>query len=88
MSKTTQETVNSNLINKDDLTEVAVIVNSLRYLSGDMLEGYFYCYNPMNDNNDLLRCGYGYNRYRAYMDLIDDGIFRIEEELKKYGITI
>lgn len=85
---TTKQAVNSNLIDKDDLIGVAMIVNSLRYLSEDMLEGYFYCYNPTNNNDDLIRCGYDYNRYRAYMDLIDNGILRIEKELKRYGITI
>ena len=76
-------------VKKDDLIEIAQIINSLRYLSGDMLDDYFNCYkNPLCDVNDRMAIVWNFKRYGAYMTLLDDGILRVEAELKKLDITI
>ncbi|MCM1509081.1 MAG: hypothetical protein NC177_18375 [Ruminococcus flavefaciens] len=82
------ETVNTNLIDKDELAEVAVTINSLRYLCGDVVDEFFHKFNPAKSNEDLLYIGHCFSKYSAYMDLIDDSIRKVESQLTECGITI
>lgn len=76
-----------NPIEKDELTGIAELINDLEYLSGDILDKYFYSYNPTKSKEDLCAVGYDFERNRAYMDLIFRSICQISKELKQLGIS-
>ncbi len=76
-----------NPIEKDELTGIAELINDLEYLSGDILDNYFYSYNPTENKEDLCAVGYDFARNRAYMDLIFRSICQISKELKQLGIS-
>lgn len=75
-------------IEKDELIEIAIIVNYLRYISGDMLIDFFYQYNPDKSKEDEKYCIYYHNRYRAFAEIITSGIKQIDDFLIQHDITI
>lgn len=75
-------------IEKDDLVEIAIIVNYLRYISGDMLVDFFYQYNPDKCKDDEKYCIFYHNRYRALAEIITSGIKQIDDFLIQHNITI
>lgn len=76
-------------VEKDDLIGIAQIINSLKYLCGDMLDKYFWRYkDPCANKEESMAIAWDFKRYGAYMSVIDAGVTKIETELEKYGITI
>ena len=75
-------------IEKDDLIGIATIINSLIYISGDILEDYFYKLDPRRDKDNILFLPGQHERYRAYMDVVFSGIHEVGKILTENGITV
>lgn len=72
-------------IDKDELTLAAIQVDSLRYLSGDIMDDFFDLYDP-NNKEDAPSILYGFCRARAMGQAIFTMIYDLEQGLKRVGI--
>lgn len=76
-------------VEKDDLVTIAQIINSLKYLCGDMLDKYFWRYkDPCANKEESMAIAWDFKRYGAYMSVIDAGVAKIETELERLNIHI
>lgn len=75
-----------NMIDKDDLIGIAILVNSLQTLSGDLLQDYFEKLDTKTHDYDKMCIVYDFHRVKAYMDLLFNAICDINNELHKLNI--
>lgn len=72
-----------NMIDKDDLIGIAILVDALQILSGDLLQDYFEKLDPETKDYDKMCVVYDFPRVKAYMDLLFNAICDINNELHK-----
>ena len=75
-----------NMIDKDDLIGIAILVDALQILSGDLLQDYFEKLDPKTKDYDKMCVVYDFPRVKAYMDLLFNSICNINSELHKLNI--
>ena len=75
-----------NMIDKDDLIGIAILVDALQILSGDLLQDYFGKLDPETKDCDKMCVAYDFPRVKAYMDLLFNAICDINNELHKLNI--
>lgn len=75
-----------NMIDKDDLIGIAILVDALQILSGDLLQNYFEKLDPETKDYDKMCVFYDFPRVKAYMDLLFNAICDINNELHKLNI--
>lgn len=74
------------MIDKDELTESAVLLDSVMYLMQELTENYFTKLNP-NKSKDAFGIAWEFERYRAVTQAIYELIFRIQKDFEKNNIT-
>ena len=75
-----------NMIDKDDLIGIAILVDALQMLSGDLLQDYFEKLDPKTKDYDKMCVVYDFPRVKAYMELLFNAICDINNELHKLNI--
>ncbi len=78
--------VNRRGIDPDDIYELALYIEQIRYLMQDMIELYFYSCDP-NTKEGQISIIYDFPRYRAKAEIIDNIAFKIQNTLMNIGIT-
>ena len=76
----------SALIHPDELQEVVLLVDCLRYTVSDMGNGFFDCYNPREDREDMKCVAWEFNRNRARFGIIENLLYQIEQQLHDCGV--
>lgn len=76
--------MNENLIDRDELDEIAKNVMKMRCILQDITEGYFDKYNPENDK-DYFVILYDFKRNRIKADILSSCLFDMFNDLEKCG---
>ena len=79
------EKVKSHTIDKDDLTEIAGDIESLRTVFGDMLLEYFDRYDS-GIERDWVYIARDFKHYRSYANLCFNTLLQINQKLSEMGI--
>lgn len=77
-----------NMIDKDNLIGIAILIDSLQMLSGDLLQDYFEKLKPKTSEYDKMLMVYDFDRFKAYMNLLFNTICDINSEFHKLDIKI
>lgn len=72
-------------IEKDDLTDVARNLENLQYVLCDIAQDYFSAYDTKTEGGCTSIC-YEFERYRHYVEIAYDLLFRAVKELHSKGI--
>lgn len=76
-----------NSVDRDDLWHIRQIIDSLCYLMQYLTEDYFDKFDS-NDKADSYSILYEFNRFRAFTNVIFDGIRTVDKELDALKITM
>ena len=77
---------NNNLISKDNLIDVAICFDCIRYLVQDIDEEYFAKFDSGN-KDDVYKIAWEYNRNRARINAVNKLLYEIEQNFEANGIT-
>lgn len=73
-------------IDRDDLTGTAIALDSVKIITGDVMQDYFDRYNP-HDKKDFPYILYDFDRSRAYLKAVLSLVCEIEKTFEELGIT-
>ena len=73
-------------IDRDDLTGAAIALDSVKIITGDVMQDYFGRYNP-HDKKDFPYILYDFDRSRAYLNAVLLLVREIEKTFEELGIT-
>lgn len=76
----------NNLIHKDNLTDVALCFDCIRYLVQEIDEDYFARYDRSNPD-DVMSIAWEYNRNRAKINAVSKLLCEMEQIFEANGIT-
>lgn len=74
-----------NLIDKDELSMLALMVESIKTVQGDIIESFFEAYNP--DETDPRLIAFTFKAARDKANAVFFLLCRVFEELKEKGIS-
>lgn len=76
---------NNNLIDKDNLTDIALCIDSISYILQDVDEEYFAKFDS-RDKEDILSIAWEFNRNRAKINAIVHLLNEVQEVLEENEI--
>ena len=77
---------NINMIDRDELTEIARKAECLDRIMGDLLHNFFASHDPDKEDTAGILIAHDFKHYRLYAELCYDFAHRIKEELHSHGI--
>lgn len=71
---------------EDGITNAFLAIERAKYLIDDMTDGYFNDNNEKNEDDQLIIL-YGFDKYRAYSELISHSLWEACDLLQKLGAS-